>query len=600
MISVFISHNYMDKQLARKISNTLNYYGIQTWIDESEIKVGDSLIAKISKGIDNVDYIIALISKYSVESEWVLKELDLAMNKEIEGKKVIVLPILAGKCELPSFLQGKLYVDMSTSKNFSKNLPKLLSRFNIENILSGDKYVFTSSNLSLVEIICRLSNEKKDVKIETWKSLSYSDKQIFLLDEFRNFIISDLQNERVEVDELVELLKAYDRCVPNDNLLSPYYLQMLKTKSKKMLHTVIHSIIIHRISDQDVVGKIKELLKVEVDKDNIVACLKYFSRVYLNNEKEELLEICISLLESKPNIQIFNALIKTIFFQCGDDDGIRQIIKLHSKSEDAKKKQIIKTFASMGSEIELTSLYIRSPRLREEFKNFILGGFSEEDDLLNADIICALFVTDGLENIFPRTEIWSIVRELDNYSIIALLENISFNYNVTNVFNSVEDVQGFGKMLDRSDERINEMVFDILADISLKSAIDVLVKFQYEPKNYNVDNLLITLLKETDVKNYENYYLLCRKVKLENCDEIEKILLSLCDYFIDNSKITELISAMEIDFEKFDLDMHDRKRILNFICDILEKQIYLFNGNNLKKIQQFIKNGKHCCGSKNS
>ena len=138
MTSVFISHNYMDKPLARKISNNLNYYGIRTWIDESEIKVGDSLIAKIRKGIDDVDYLIALISKYSVESEWVLKELDIAMNKEIERKKVIVLPVLAGKCDLPGFLKGKLYVDMSTARNFSKNIPKLLARFNIENILPED------------------------------------------------------------------------------------------------------------------------------------------------------------------------------------------------------------------------------------------------------------------------------------------------------------------------------------------------------------------------------------------------------------------------------------------------------------------------------
>lgn len=600
MISVFISHNYMDKPLARKISNTLNYYGIQTWIDESEIKIGDSLIAKIRTGIDNVDYLIALISKYSVESEWVLKELDIAMNKEIDGKKVVVLPILAGKCVLPGFLQGKLYVDMSTKKNFSKNLPKLLSRFNIESILPENELVFTSSKLSLVDIICRLSDEKKDLKIDTWKSLSYSDKQIFLLDEFRNFIIKDLQKETVDIDVLVELLDAYDRCAREDSLLDYYYLPLLNINSKKLLDSVIHSIIIHNILIPDVVDKIIEILKNETDEDNIIVCLQYFCSVHIYNGKkeEELLEICDSLEKSNPNKQIFVALVKTILFQFGDDDGIRRIIKLYSESEDTKKKQIIKIFASMGSENKFTYFYIRSPRLRDEFKKIILESFSEEDDLLNADIICALFLTDTLENIFPKEEIWEIVKGFDNYSIIALLEKISFEYNVTNIFNSTEDVEGFSKMLDRSDTRINDFVFDILADIPLKSAIDVLFKFQYEPKNYNVDNILITLLKETDIKSYENYYLLCRKVRLENCDEIEKILLSLCDYFFDNSKITELASAMQIDFGKIDLDMSDRKKKLRFICDILDKQIDSFNCDNVKIIKQFIKNGKQCCNSK--
>lgn len=594
MISVFISHNYMDKPLARKISNTLNYYGVQTWIDESEIKVGDSLIAKIRTGIDNVDYIIALISKYSVESEWVLKELDIAMNKEIEGKRVVVLPILAGKCDLPGFLQGKLYVDMSTTKNFSKNLPKLLSRFDIESILPGNEHVFTSSKLSLVEIIHKLSDEKKDLRIDTWKSLTYSDKQIFLLDEFRNFIIKNLQKEAVDIDELVELLKAYDRCADKDNLLDAYYLQLLEIKNKKLFDAVIYSIIKHYITNQDIVDKIIEILKGETDKDYVIACLKYLGNVHIN-KKEELLEICDSLIESNTNKQIFSALIKTILFQFGDDDGIRRIIKLYSESEDAKKMQIIKTFASMGSEIELTSFYIRSPRLRDQFKKIILGAFSEDDDLLNADIICALFVTDELEFIFPRAEIWDIVNKLDDYSIIALLEKISFDYNVTNLFNSTEDVEGFSKMLDREDTRINDLVFDVLAEISLKSAIDVLVRYEYEPKYYNVDNILITLLKETDVKKYEEFYLLCRKVKLENCDEIEKILLLLCDYNFDNSKIDELVSAMQIDFAKIDLDIRDRKKILRFICDMLDKQISSFNDDNVKNIKQFIKKSKQYC-----
>ena len=41
MKSVFISHNYKDKPLARKIAHTLNMYGVETWIDEAEIRVGD-------------------------------------------------------------------------------------------------------------------------------------------------------------------------------------------------------------------------------------------------------------------------------------------------------------------------------------------------------------------------------------------------------------------------------------------------------------------------------------------------------------------------------------------------------------------------------
>ena len=83
MINVFISHNYKDKPMARKIAKDLNKYGIKTWIDESEIKLGDSLIEKIRDGLDHMDFLIALISGNSVESEWVKKELDIVRYEKL-------------------------------------------------------------------------------------------------------------------------------------------------------------------------------------------------------------------------------------------------------------------------------------------------------------------------------------------------------------------------------------------------------------------------------------------------------------------------------------------------------------------------------------
>lgn len=73
--SVFISHSWSDKPLARKLAETLRDLEISVWLDEAEIKLGDSLIEKIRLGIDSVDFVIALISKNSVSSEWVKKNL---------------------------------------------------------------------------------------------------------------------------------------------------------------------------------------------------------------------------------------------------------------------------------------------------------------------------------------------------------------------------------------------------------------------------------------------------------------------------------------------------------------------------------------------
>ncbi len=125
---VFLSHNWNDRGIARKLAKDLNDRGIGTWLDEAEIKIGDSLIEKIRAGIDTVEYLLVLLSDASVNSEWVKKEVDIAMNQEIEGKKVKVLPVLLESCDLPGFLKGKLYADLRTEENYETVLRQIEER----------------------------------------------------------------------------------------------------------------------------------------------------------------------------------------------------------------------------------------------------------------------------------------------------------------------------------------------------------------------------------------------------------------------------------------------------------------------------------------
>ncbi|GAG43638.1 unnamed protein product, partial [marine sediment metagenome] len=80
------------------------------------------------EGIDNVDYVIAVISKSSIQSEWVKRELDVAMNIEIEQKEVFVLPILIDDVDLPGFLKGKLFADFRNNEFYDKELEKVLQK----------------------------------------------------------------------------------------------------------------------------------------------------------------------------------------------------------------------------------------------------------------------------------------------------------------------------------------------------------------------------------------------------------------------------------------------------------------------------------------
>lgn len=88
----FISYNHADKPLAEALADGLRRAGYRVWIDSGELRVGDSLVAAISGAIDQVDFVVALVSSTSVESQWCQKEISLAMTGEIAQKGITVLP----------------------------------------------------------------------------------------------------------------------------------------------------------------------------------------------------------------------------------------------------------------------------------------------------------------------------------------------------------------------------------------------------------------------------------------------------------------------------------------------------------------------------
>ncbi len=128
MSSIFLSHAHPDKPFARKLAAGLRLAGHIVWIDEAEINIGDSLVEKIREGIDQVDFVAAILSSHSIASPWVTKELDLASNREMEERRVVVLPLLVEKVELPLFLKGKLYGDFTDESEYENTLSLLLRK----------------------------------------------------------------------------------------------------------------------------------------------------------------------------------------------------------------------------------------------------------------------------------------------------------------------------------------------------------------------------------------------------------------------------------------------------------------------------------------
>lgn len=123
--SVFLSHNHSDKPFVRKLARDLEGHNVKCWLDEAEMKIGDSLIQKIMDGIDSVEYFAVILSPSSIKAPWVVNELDTAMNYQINGRPIKVLPIMLKECDPPGFLIGKLYGDFKDEAKYLESFKKL-------------------------------------------------------------------------------------------------------------------------------------------------------------------------------------------------------------------------------------------------------------------------------------------------------------------------------------------------------------------------------------------------------------------------------------------------------------------------------------------
>jgi hypothetical protein len=90
---VFISHASEDKiTVARPLTDALKKTGVRVWLDEHELKIGDSLSEKIDEGLSESRFGVVILSPAFLEKHWTKKELAGLRAREEEGVKVI-LPI---------------------------------------------------------------------------------------------------------------------------------------------------------------------------------------------------------------------------------------------------------------------------------------------------------------------------------------------------------------------------------------------------------------------------------------------------------------------------------------------------------------------------
>ena len=152
MKDLFISHSHADKPFVRNLANDCRASNLSVWVDEAELLIGDSLIHKIQEAIDKTRYFLVVVSANSVNSNWVQRELEQAMELEITSRTVKVLPVVLGQVkDLPGFLRGKLFADFSNcpgdNSQYNDSVRQLVRSIKVRSQANGEKTdVADSSN----------------------------------------------------------------------------------------------------------------------------------------------------------------------------------------------------------------------------------------------------------------------------------------------------------------------------------------------------------------------------------------------------------------------------------------------------------------------
>ncbi len=104
-LSIFISHSAKDDDFGRKLVQDLRQAfrsDEAVWYDtEGGLYGGESWWGRIVTVLDKCDVFIIVLSPNSVNSKWVMKELDIAI---VEGKRVV--PILFRQCDIRADLRA--------------------------------------------------------------------------------------------------------------------------------------------------------------------------------------------------------------------------------------------------------------------------------------------------------------------------------------------------------------------------------------------------------------------------------------------------------------------------------------------------------------
>lgn len=122
---LFLSHSAKDKTVVRELAERLRADGLKVWFDEWEIRLGDSIPAKIEEGLERSRVLVLCMSAHAFGSDWAGLESHTFRFRDPLNKARRFIPLRLDDAPIKGSLAQFLYIDWLAEKR-GREYAKLL------------------------------------------------------------------------------------------------------------------------------------------------------------------------------------------------------------------------------------------------------------------------------------------------------------------------------------------------------------------------------------------------------------------------------------------------------------------------------------------
>jgi hypothetical protein len=108
---VFLSHSSKDKTVVRELAARLQQDGVRVWLDEEQIKPGNSIPAKIEEGLEHSRVLVLCMSANAFASDWAQLEAGTFRFRDPLNKERRFIPLRLDDAPIKGSLAQFLYIN---------------------------------------------------------------------------------------------------------------------------------------------------------------------------------------------------------------------------------------------------------------------------------------------------------------------------------------------------------------------------------------------------------------------------------------------------------------------------------------------------------